>query len=55
MNNKDKDYCSDCGAEYEGYHHCEYVYELEELLKDCNDDNRHEEVDWGKPEGKEIW
>jgi antitoxin MazE len=29
--------------------------ELEDLLKDCNDDNRHEEVDWGKPEGKEIW
>jgi hypothetical protein len=28
---------------------------LEDLLKDCNDDNRHEEIDWGKPEGKEIW
>lgn len=30
-------------------------YTLEELTKDCKPENRHEEVDWGKPEGKEIW
>jgi len=27
---------------------------LEELLAQCTPENRHEEVDWGKPEGNEI-
>lgn len=28
---------------------------LEELLSRVTDENRHDFVDWGKPEGKEIW
>ncbi|WP_306798706.1 AbrB/MazE/SpoVT family DNA-binding domain-containing protein [Oceanobacillus saliphilus] len=28
---------------------------LEELLAGVTEENRHEEIDWGKPEGKEIW
>ncbi|WP_040912575.1 AbrB/MazE/SpoVT family DNA-binding domain-containing protein [Lentibacillus jeotgali] len=28
---------------------------LEELLAGITDENRHEEIDWGKPEGKEVW
>jgi hypothetical protein len=29
-------------------------YKLEELLKDINEDNIHEETDFGEPLGKEI-
>jgi len=28
---------------------------LSEMLNAVNEDNIHEEVDWGKPVGKEIW
>ncbi|MFC3041585.1 AbrB/MazE/SpoVT family DNA-binding domain-containing protein [Virgibacillus xinjiangensis] len=28
---------------------------LEELCSQITEDNKHEEVDWGKPEGKEVW
>ena len=30
-------------------------YTLEELLKDVTRKNRHKEIDWGPPRGKEIW
>lgn len=32
----------------------ERTYKLEELLEGINEDNIHEETDWGKPVGKEI-
>jgi len=28
---------------------------LSEMLDNINDQNIHQEVDWGKPVGKEIW
>ncbi|WP_440897849.1 AbrB/MazE/SpoVT family DNA-binding domain-containing protein [Amphibacillus sp. Q70] len=28
---------------------------LDELLSQCTPENRHDEIDWGKPEGNEIW
>lgn len=28
---------------------------LEELVELITDDNKHEEIDWGKPTGNEIW
>ncbi len=28
---------------------------LDDMLKGMTKDNLHEEVDWGKPVGKEIW
>lgn len=28
---------------------------LEELLEQCKGENPQEEIDWGKPEGNEIW
>ena len=33
----------------------ESKYTLEELVDGITDDNRHEEVDWGRPVGKEAW
>lgn len=30
-------------------------YRLEDLLAGVTDENRHEETDWGEPEGKEVW
>jgi len=30
-------------------------YTLEALVKGITKKNRHEEFDWGKPKGKEIW
>lgn len=30
-------------------------YQLRSLLKKVNKNNIHEEVDFGKPQGKEIW
>lgn len=33
----------------------ESKYTLEELVDGITDDNRHEEVDWGQPVGKEVW
>lgn len=30
-------------------------YSLEELVAKITDENRHEEVDFGPPVGKEIW
>ena len=30
-------------------------YTLEELLAQITDDNRHEEIDFGTPVGKEVW
>ncbi|WP_306798707.1 AbrB/MazE/SpoVT family DNA-binding domain-containing protein [Oceanobacillus saliphilus] len=28
---------------------------LEELMAGVTEENQHEETDWGKPEGDEIW
>jgi antitoxin MazE len=33
----------------------EKKYKLEDLLKGITKDNIHEEVDFGAPEGKEVW
>jgi antitoxin MazE len=33
----------------------EKKYKLDDLLKKITTDNIHEEVDLGKPEGKEVW
>jgi antitoxin MazE len=30
-------------------------YTLEELLDGITDENRHEEMDWGPPAGREEW
>jgi antitoxin MazE len=30
-------------------------YDLEELLAQITPENRHDEVDWGEPQGKEAW
>jgi antitoxin MazE len=30
-------------------------FKLSDLLNDVSPKNRHEEVDWGKPRGKEVW
>jgi antitoxin MazE len=30
-------------------------YDLKELVDGITAENRHEETDWGKPAGKEIW
>ena len=30
-------------------------YSLEELLEQVTPENRHDEIDWGEPQGKEIW
>lgn len=29
--------------------------ELQKLLAQCTEENRHEETDWGPPVGKEVW
>ena len=31
------------------------TYTLHELLDQVTPENRHDEVDWGKPEGDEVW
>jgi antitoxin component of MazEF toxin-antitoxin module len=33
----------------------EKTYNLEDLVKGINPDNGHDEVDFGSPEGKEVW
>lgn len=30
-------------------------YTLEELLDQVTPENRHDEIDWGEPQGREIW
>lgn len=30
-------------------------YDLEDLLKNSNPDQQHEEIDWGELEGEENW
>ncbi|UOQ45564.1 AbrB/MazE/SpoVT family DNA-binding domain-containing protein [Halobacillus salinarum] len=30
-------------------------YSVEELVSRITEENKHEEIDWGKPEGKEFW
>lgn len=30
-------------------------YRLADLLAQMNSDNVHEEVDWGEPQGDEVW
>lgn len=30
-------------------------YSLQELLKDATPDQQHDEVDWGVPQGEEVW
>lgn len=30
-------------------------YRLDDLLKRITEDNRHEAIDFGSPEGKEVW
>jgi antitoxin MazE len=31
------------------------TYRLEELLAQVTPGNRHDEIDWGEPQGKEVW
>lgn len=31
------------------------VDELQELVDQITPENRHEEINWGKPAGKEVW
>ena len=31
------------------------TYKLDDLLKGITEDNIHEEIDFGRPEGKEAW
>ena len=31
------------------------TYSLDELLAQVTPENRHEELDWAEPEGKEAW
>jgi antitoxin MazE len=31
------------------------AYSLDELLAQVTPENRHEEIDWGEPRGKEAW
>ena len=33
----------------------EKSYKLDDLLKGITHDNIHEELDFGRPEGKEVW
>ena len=33
----------------------EPMYTLEELVERITDENRHEEIDWGRPVGNEVW
>jgi antitoxin MazE len=33
----------------------EKQYKLDDLLKKINKDNLHDEVDFGSPQGKEVW
>ena len=30
-------------------------YTIEELLDQVTPENRHDEIDWGEPQGKEVW
>lgn len=30
-------------------------YQLDELVSKINSRNRHQESDWGKPQGQEVW
>jgi antitoxin MazE len=30
-------------------------YTLDELLDQVTPENRHDETDWGEPQGKEVW
>lgn len=30
-------------------------YTIDELSADITPENRHTEIDWGKPAGKEVW
>jgi antitoxin MazE len=30
-------------------------YSLEELLEQVTPENRHDEIDWGETQGKEVW
>ena len=30
-------------------------YRLEQLLDQITPENRHDEIDWGEPQGKEVW
>ena len=31
------------------------TYRLDELLVQVTPENRHDEIDWGEPAGKELW
>ena len=31
------------------------AYTLEQLLDQVGPENRHDEIDWGEPQGKEAW
>ena len=33
----------------------EREFTLEELVDGITDENRHDEVDWGRPVGNEVW
>lgn len=31
------------------------AYSLDELVEKVTSDNRHDETDWGEPQGAEVW
>jgi antitoxin MazE len=31
------------------------TYTLEELVAQITEENRHDEIDWGEPQGEEAW
>jgi hypothetical protein len=33
----------------------EKVYKLDDLMRGITEDNIHEAIDFGRPEGKEVW
>ena len=32
-----------------------HTYDLDSLLDQITPENRHEEIDWGPPRGREVW
>lgn len=48
-----EDFLAEIGVRDEVYHAA--LFKLTELLAQMRDEYRHPEVDFGKPEGREIW
>jgi antitoxin MazE len=32
-----------------------HTYSLQDLLEQVTPENRHDEIDWGDPQGKQVW